>query len=384
MSPQLVRTVAFYLAFVTVGMATASFGPGIPSFARNTGETLARVGVLFVFHRIGYISGSLGVGRLFDRSSGTLLTGMALLLISIGLLLLPLARSVELLWGFILLVGLAQGSTEVGANTGVVKLWGAHAGPAMNGLHLSYGVGAIVAPLVLLVSIGRFDSVRYGYWVLAGLTFAAAICVLMVPEQRAAAAKKEAQLSGSSVALVALLTLVLFATIAGEASIGGWIYSYSVASGIGSPRYAGYLNSGFWAALTLGRLVGIDLVRRLGVRTLILSNTLGAVIAMTLFLLVPANPVVVAAAVVLLGLAQASIAPAVFTFAGQLNVLSGRVAGLFVAGASSGAMTLPWLVGHFFDTAGPISFVWLVWGSQLVALAAFCAVMFAARRKRSA
>lgn len=84
-SPTAARTLAYYLAFVAVGMATASFGPSIPSLAANTGETLARVGALFVFHRIGYISGSLSSGKLVDRVSGTLVTGIALLIIALGL-----------------------------------------------------------------------------------------------------------------------------------------------------------------------------------------------------------------------------------------------------------------------------------------------------------
>lgn len=386
--PSAARTLAYYLSFVAVGTATASFGPSIPSFAAGTGETLARVGALFVFHRIGYISGSMSSGRLIDRVSGTLVTGIALLFICAGMMALPLVRSIELLWGVILVIGFSQGSTEVGANTGIVRLHGEHAGPAMNGLHLSYGVGAIIAPLVLMQALGRTGSVRGGYWVLALLTLAAAVCVLRVPDPRTATGGSRERLPAGSARLVALLVLLLFCTIAGEASMGGWIYSYSIATGIGSPQAAGLLTAAFWATLTLGRLLGVALVRQLGARRLILLNTIGAVLAMSLFMLVPEVPAGVWLAVALLGLSQSSVVPAVFTYAGQLRVLTGTVAGLFVSGASAGAMTLPWLVGQTFERIGPISFVRIVWVSQLVALAAFCAVLLAVRvsgaRNRSA
>lgn len=377
--PTVARTLAFYLSFVAVGTATASFGPSIPSFAAGTGETLARVGALFVFHRIGYISGSMSSGRLIDRVSGTLVTGIALLFIGAGLIAVPLVRSIHLLWAVILVIGFSQGSTEVGANTGIVRLHGEQAGPAMNGLHLSYGVGAIIAPLVLMLALGRTGSILGGYWVLAALTLVAAVGVLRVPDPRTETAAGRERLPAGSARLVVLLVVLLFCTIGGEASMGGWIYSYSIATGIGSARAAGLLTSAFWGMLTLGRLLGVVLVRKLGARRLILLNTIGAVLAMSLFLMIPELPVGVWVAVALLGLSQASIVPAVFTYAGQLRVLSGGVAGLFVSGASAGAMTLPWLVGQTFERIGPVSFVRTVWVSQLVALAAFCGVLLVVR-----
>jgi hypothetical protein len=34
-------------------------------------------------------------------------------------------------------------------------------------------------------------------------------------------------------------------------------------------------------------------------------------------------------------------------------VISGQITGWFFAGASSGAMVWPWLIGQLFDSAGP-------------------------------
>ena len=69
----MLQTAAYYLSFIVIGMTTASFGPSLPGFAANTGSTLAGVGALFVFHRIGYITGSLGGGRIMDRLRGKLI-----------------------------------------------------------------------------------------------------------------------------------------------------------------------------------------------------------------------------------------------------------------------------------------------------------------------
>jgi len=143
------ETLAYYLAFVVVGMTTASFGPGIPGFAAATGSTLAQVGALFVFHRIGYITGSLGGGKLVDTFRGNRVTGAVLFVVAAGLAAVSLAGSLALLLGSIMIIGFAQGTAEVGANTGIVRLHGEAAGPYMNGLHLAFGVGAMISPRVL-------------------------------------------------------------------------------------------------------------------------------------------------------------------------------------------------------------------------------------------
>ncbi|NLJ45692.1 MAG: hypothetical protein GX430_03945, partial [Treponema sp.] len=93
----MLQTLAYYLAFLIIGLASASFGPGLPEFARNTGAGLAALSSLFLFHRVGYIAGSLGGGRLLDRTRGNRLTGLVLGLIALGLVSVSRAASLPVL-----------------------------------------------------------------------------------------------------------------------------------------------------------------------------------------------------------------------------------------------------------------------------------------------
>ncbi len=368
------RTVAYYLAFLMVGLATAALGPSIPSFAGNTGVSIATIGGLFVFQRIGYIAGSLGGGPLLDRLSGKHILATAMVVMAIGLFLLPQWAVVVGVFVTILMIGLAQGTAEVGANTGVVWLHGDNAGPVMNGLHLSFGVGAIVSPIIVSQSLTRLGSIRVGYFVLAALALAASLWWLRLPRAPRETSTAESTGGIPRMGLVLLFAMLLFLVIAGESGFAGWIYSYVVAVDLMPEARAGYLTSAFWAALTLGRLAGIDLVRRLGPRRLVFLSLIGCVVAVMLFLLFPDSAKGAWTVAVLLGFAQSSIVPAVFTLAGRARILTGSVGGVFVAFSAAGGMSLPWLVGRYFEAVGPIVLVWLLAASQFLAFALFLVI----------
>ncbi len=369
----MLQTLAYYLAFLIIGLATASFGPGLPEFARNTGASLAALANLFLFHRIGYIAGSLGGGRLLDRTRGNRLTGLVLLVIALGLLSVSLAGTLPILLGSILLLGLAQGTAETGANTGVVRLHGREAGPYMNGLHLSFGVGALLSPILVSISRGGTGSFRSAYGLFAALAVLAGIWILRLPEPRAES-RNGAGGAGRNPLLAGMLACLLFFTIAGEAGFANWVFSYARNAGLASEAGAGLLTSVFWTSLTLGRLVGIALVRRLGPARLLSVILPGALTGSLVFLAVPGEAWALWTASVLLGFFQASVVPAAFSYAGDRGILRGSVAGFLGAASSLGGMALPWLIGRYFESSGGAVFPALVAASQAAALACLAGV----------
>lgn len=377
----MLQTLAFYLAFLIIGLATASFGPGLPEFARNTGSSLADLANLFLFHRIGYIAGSLGGGRLLDSVRGNRLTGLVLGLIALGLVSVSRAAALPVLLASILVLGLAQGTAETGANTRVVRLHGDRAGPYMNGLHLSFGIGALLSPLLLSASRAGTGSFRAAYAGFAVLAVLAGLWILRLPEPPARIrGTGEAGRNPLSFWMIAGL---LFFTVAGEAGFANWAFSYARKAGLASETGAGLLTSAYWTSLTLGRLAGIALVRRLGPFRLLALIVPGALSGSVVLLALPDTAWALWAASVLLGLFQASVVPASFTLAGNLGVLSGSAAGIFGAACSLGGMALPWLIGRYFDSSGGAVFPVLIAASQAAALACLAGIR-AARRKTGA
>ena len=62
------------------------------------------------------------------------------------------------------------------------------------------------------------------------------------------------------------------------------------------------------------------------------------------------------------------------TLAGESLTVTGRTTGLFLVGAAIEGMTVPWLIGQFFESAGP----WVSPAAILIAVSADLAVLLAA------
>ena len=72
---------------------------------------------------------------------------------------------------------------------------------------------------------------------------------------------------------------------------------------------------------------------------------------------------------------MASIFPTVLTLAESFMPISGKVATVFVVGASLGELALPAAVGHMFVNIGAISFAWAILLFSLVSVAIFILVL---------
>jgi len=382
------RTAAYYLTFVVVGITTASFGPSLPAFARSTGAAIGQVSVLFTLHRAGYMVGSLTGGQLHDRLPGHLLTAATLLLIGAGLVFVSIVPELWLLLGIVFLFGLSQSTAEVGANTGIVRLHAGNVGPYMNGLHFSFGVGAFIAPIILTQALSRTGRLLPGFLILSAAAIVVSIWLFTFRStgSRTAEAGKDSDWRPAEPLLVTGFAVILFLTIGGESSFGGWVFTYALQSKVAGEESAGYLTSLFWGALTVGRLLGIPVVHKLGPRILLVANFIGCAAAAALMVLWGGVAVILWTVAALLGLSMASIIPATFTLAGEHFTVSGRIAGIFVFSSAAGGMVLPWLVGQFFESAGPSFLSQVLLVNQSVALLAFVLVLIwtAARRSTAA
>jgi fucose permease len=345
------QTCVYYAAFAIIGMATASFGPGIPGFAENTGAAASQVGLLFIYQRIGYICGSLGAGRLMDKRRGNRFLAVQLFFLSGMAAALPFAGSLFLLFGISLLLGLAQGAIEVGGNTGIIKLHGAKSGPWMTGLHLAFGAGAIISPLLMSGFLYYASSARPAFWLLAALAVLAGAFTFRLPDTDSMRRASCSVFRKAPLFTAAVAVFFVF-TVAGQLGFTGWIYSYALGANLEDKTSAGILSSVYWGALTFGRLCGILCVARTGTRRLLVLTSAGSALSAVVFLLFPQHRWALWLTALLLGLSQASILPTALTFAGEQKILSGFVAGIFTASTSLGGMVFPPLIGKLMQTVG--------------------------------
>ncbi len=354
---RLSKTAGYYAAFIALGLTSASLGPTLSGLAANTGTAISQISILFSARAFGYLLGSLLGGRLFDRMRGHPVMALMLAGMVTSMALVPGLKLLWLLALVILLIGVAEGSVDVGANTLIVWVHRGDVGPYMNGLHFFYGVGAFISPLIVgQVLLRSGGGITWAYWVVAVIMVPVVLYMARQPSpvNQDVIEKDSADTKLASPALVALISLFIFLYVGAEISFGGWIYTYAVALGLATPAAAAYLTSGFWGALTVGRLLAIPVAARFRPRTILLVDLLGSMAAVGLILVYPASLTVAWVGSIGAGLFMASVFPTTLSLAERRMPITGQVTSWFFVGASLGSMTVPYIIGQLFESTGPV------------------------------
>ena len=364
----LTLTALYYLSFIFLGLSHSSIGPTLPYLAENTGVTLQAVSVLFVARSFGYLLGALFGSRLYDRFKGHTLFVIALIGIGSSLGLIPLATTLWLLVGVMLLLGAFESTLDVGANTLLVWVHRERVAPYMNGLHFAFGIGAFLLPIIVAQAILRGGSAAWAYGLMAVLTVPLALSFLGAASPPDEVSEEEAAGGTQKTGLVLLIAVFFFLYAGVEIAFGNWLYSYATTLAITSEAGAAYLTSAFWGAFTLGRLLTIPLAMRLKPSRLLWLCIGGAALSLVPMLVFPEARSALWVGSMGLGLSIAAVFPGMISFAERRVNIRGRVMGYFFIGVSLGAMSIPWFIGQVFERVHPYSMLVVV--SVSLALAA--------------
>ena len=144
------RTAGYYGAMATFGLLGAAWGPALPFLASSTNTDLARVSLIFTSLALGGFLGTTLGGRSYDRIPGHAIMTVALLVMAGAAVLIPLTATFWLLLLLIFVLGAAAGLMTVGANTLLVWIHPDNVGPWITGLHFFSGIGAVLAPLIIV------------------------------------------------------------------------------------------------------------------------------------------------------------------------------------------------------------------------------------------
>jgi FHS family Na+ dependent glucose MFS transporter 1 len=368
-SDKIIKTAAYCLAFVSLGLVASSLGPTLPSLAENTRTQFREISYLFIARSFGYMLGSLLGGRLYDRLAGHLVMGGALLVMAATMLLAPLIPLLLLLVTVLLILGIAEGFIDVGGNTLLVWLHRSKVGPFMNALHFAFGLGAFLGPIVIAQVMLRIGAITWAYWMLALLIIPSALWLLYLSSPPIQTGAEDGSTPRINYLLLFLIAFFFFLYVGAEIGFGGWVFSYAVALNLTTEAYAAYLTSGFWGALTVGRLLAIPIAARLRPRTILLGDLAGCLLSVALILLWPGSFLAIWLGTIGLGLSMASIFPVTLSFAERRMTITGNVTGFFLVGASLGGMSMPWLIGQLFEPIGPQVAMWIIMANLVADLA---------------
>lgn len=362
------KTAGYYTAFVALGLITASLGPTLPGLAEHTQTKLSEISYLFTAKSLGYLCGSFLGGRLYDRLPGHLVMAAALIVIAATMALAPLMPWLWLLTAVVLMLGLAEGGLDLGGNALLVWVHRREVGPFMNGLHFFFGVGAFLSPIIIAQAVSISGDITWAYWLLALLMVPPAAWLFRLPSPPAQTISKADPAAQANPLLIALIALFFFLFVAAEASFGGWLFTYAVRLNLADETTAAYLTSAYWGALTLGRLLAIPIAARFRPRAILVANLTGCLASLAILLGWSDSLAATWVGTFGVGLSLASMFPTTFSLAERRMAITGRVAAWFFVGISTGAMSVPWLIGQFFEAAGPRIMLWILTLDLLIAV----------------
>jgi len=368
---KLAKTGGYYAAFIALGMASAALGPTLPDLAEHTQSKLEDISYLFTARSFGYLITALFGGRLYDRIPGHILMGVTLLLITGTMALTPV---IPLLWVLIIvlvIMGVSEGTVDVGGNTMLVWVHRDKVEPYMNALHFFFGAGAFVAPIIIAQAVKTSGDIYRAYWLLALLILPISLWILRLPSPAPLITSTDKPEGQVNHLLAGLIVAFFFLYVGAEVAFGGWVFTYTITLDLTSRTFAAYLTSAFWGTLTLGRLAAIPISARVRPRTMLLAGLLGGLVSVDLILLWPDSLAAVWLGTLGLGLSMASIFPTTLNLAERRMTITGEVMGWFFVGASIGAMFLPWLIGQWFDGIGPQMVMVIIFVDLLLALGLF-------------
>ena len=360
------------------GLNDSAPGALIPYLEKDYGVDYAIVSLIFISNAIGFISAAPLTDMLRSKLGRAKMLALSQMLMVVAYIMLVCDPPFAVVVISFFFSGLGMAWSLALNNVFCTGL--ANATNCLGIFHGSYGVGGILGPLVAtaLVSSGRKWFIYYfitlsiavfnaafAYWSYLGYEKDLPTPLRSSLERHASRASispagPRPRLQILSRALrnrtTILGALFIFSYQGAEVSISGWILTYLLTTReYPADRAAsfGYVTSGFWAGITLGRFLLSDPARRVGEKIAVFISIAGAIIFQLLVWLVP-NIIGEAVAVALVGLLLGSVYPCAMVVYSRLlgrDELISALAFVSAMGSSGGAIS-PFLTGLVSQKVG--------------------------------
>lgn len=351
-----------FFGFVLVGTSGGAYGVLLPSMSAFYHVGDAVIGVLFLVSSIGYFLSALNSALLMDRLGlrWLLVLGTAALLV--GSLAFGLELPFVLLLPARLLSGFGFGVIETGLNVYVTTLPRRTA--LLNYLHAFYGVGALIGPLVASAILALQWGWNNTYLLLGGLSLPLLLgfgAFFGSSYWEHTTGEGEQPVSGSMLSatfkypVIWLAALFLLVYVGVEVSLGNWSYSFLIEARSQGTVLAGWIVSGYWLGLTLGRFTLQNLAERLGVgiEKLMYACITGIALGLLLIWLVPLG-VTAALGFCFIGFSLGPIYPLTVAITPKLvpSRVGASAIGVLVSVSILGLALFPWAAGILAQALG--------------------------------
>ncbi len=351
-----------FFGFALVGISGGTSGVLLPSLESYYHVNKSVIGLLFVVSSSGYFLSAFASGLLVERLGmrGFLLVGAGLFFIGASAFGLKPPFALILCANF--LIGLGIGMVETGLNIYVSAL--PRSASLLNYLHGFYGLGALIGPLVastiLVLNLGWNSA----YFILGGLNVLLLLGVWFLFSRKTterSEVQEEQKSKGNTLSatlklgIVWLAALFLLFYVGVEVSLGNWTYTFLLEGRHENALLSGWIVSGYWFGLTMGRFVLQRLAMRFGIsNTLLIYGCMASVILVIVLIWLIPLEIVFAVGFCVIGFSLGPIYPLVVALTPTLvpTRIAPSAIGFLVSISIIGLALFPWLAGVLSQNVG--------------------------------
>lgn len=348
-------TIAIFLA---LGIAVGAWAAVLPALKTTLALSDRDLSFALLAVAVGSVISTVSAGALTPRIGTGRATAGASVVLALGTVLPALAGNLGALIGLSFLFGVSMGFLDVSMNghaSEVERRWGR---AIMSSFHGAFSLGGLAGATLG----GLIAAAGLGPMAQLGIPAAMIGCLVVVAAfGLGPGARSEAHETGLAwperaawgLCVVALLCLLV------EGAMGDWsaVYLATIVRVSDAAAASGY--AAFSIAMTFGRLVGDQVVRRLGPRPVVIGGGAVAAAGLALSVAVPEfMPATVGFATVGLGLSN--VAPTVFSAAGRFGRTPAAGIAMVVGLGYLGFISGPPLIGavaSLFDLRIALAFL---------------------------
>ncbi|MGH2494140.1 MAG: MFS transporter [Ktedonobacteraceae bacterium] len=359
-----------YLAYIAAGITDMLQGASLPLLASNTHVSTAIVGWMFTTSATGFTLGVLLTGVLARKVHPKTLLMIGLVLTALSTIVTPRTDLFPVLLIAQFFKGSGLGALDVSITILMTLAFQDSLGGSLTSLHSSYAIGALVAPVLLSLTLTLAHDFRLAYLT---ATILAVVCVVMLARQdapsTAALPTKTAQQGQPSLLsarqifrqpLLWLMALEFFLYVIAEVGFSNWIVTAISQSAAISLALAAPAATAFWVGLMLSRVTVGQLLKRSILREnqLIFLCITGGCLSCLLVAIFPGQLLISFSASACAGFFFGPIYPGLMAIAARWYVNApNTISGVLIFSCGVSDMIFPALMGLLIPVIG---FKWVM------------------------
>lgn len=354
MNNRLKKTLACcYAVFVISAMMSISTGQLLPYIRDAKGLDYVFCGIVVSMHSVGNLVSSFFAGilpRFIGRKRSMLVFNLG---VALSYILILWGNSKYLIALAFFFTGIARGASSNYLNSEVNNAMPGSAS-ALNVLHASYAVGALLFPVILMLIVNN-NPLRWTlaciFMLIMGVVSLLLYYLMPISEDTKKEEKGKVDYGFFKEKMFYLVLLGLFFYLCSEQSVIGWLVTYCKDTGYLKDPLASLTTTVQWTMVLIGRLGVAYLSTKIDKRKLLPFMGIGTFIFFVA-LLFAKSAVPIMIAIGGFGLAMGGIYPTITSFGGDLMKKYPICWSFVLTGAGLGSILMPTIMGFVADSFG--------------------------------